>query len=124
MAATTQQEGNNNTAQPSTELPQGNRDNNTAGNALRAVRHSKSHHMPSGPTTSHFYPAAWQIVIERAKHKFIRHIFLNQGFLVRDKHLDIAEDLLHLEIARGEAENLALDNSKIHFILVIQCALR
>ena len=106
--AAIQQQRNNNTLQPGPGLPQSN-----VNDVPRTVRHSKSQHGPSGPTTSHFYPAAWQTVIERAKHRFVRHVFKNQGFPVRDKDLNIAEDILYEEIARGEAEKLTLDDGNI-----------
>lgn len=71
-------------------------------------------------TTVQYYPGAWKIVLERAKNRFVRHVFLNQGFPVQNAHLHIAETILYEEIARGRAENLTLDNGKVlSFILYI-----
>lgn len=89
-------------------------------------RHPKPREGPSSLTVQ-YYPGGWKIVLERAKNRFVRHVFLHQGFPVRSAHLNIAETILHEEIARGRAENMTLDNSEIDFVtleLIIDILLR
>lgn len=93
-------------------------ESNQADSNLRASRHSKSQHAALRPTTIHFYPGAWKIVLERAKDRFVRHVFLNQAFPVRSKDLGVAQAILHEEIARGETEELILDNGKSFYRLL------
>jgi hypothetical protein len=83
----------------------------TSDSDQRAPRR-KSEGGPSA-TTIQYYPGAWKTVLERAKNRFVHHVFLNQGFPVRNVHLPIAETILHEEIACGQAENLTLDNGKV-----------
>jgi hypothetical protein len=95
-------------------------DDNTGGNSdddadpepenqyLRAPRHSKLR-QPQATTVS-YYPGSWKEVLENAKNRFVRHVFLNQGFPVRHAHIEIARDILHEEIAKGRAKKLTLDN--------------
>jgi hypothetical protein len=85
-------------------------ESNSSNTRQRAPRHSKSQEASCSPTTIQYYPGGWKIVLERAKNRFVRHVFLQQGFPTRDEHLDIAGAILHEEIARGQAENLTLDN--------------
>jgi hypothetical protein len=85
----------------------------------RASRHSKTHHLAPRPTTVHFYPGSWQTVLERAKDRFVRHVFVHQAFPVREKDLGIAERILQEEIVQGEAEDLTLDNGKIIVNLIV-----
>jgi hypothetical protein len=80
---------------------------------LRPPRYSKSKHkVAAGPTTVQYYPGSWKEVLERAKNRFARHVFLNQAFPVRAQDIGIARDILHEEIAKGQAENLTLDHCK------------
>ena len=94
----------------------GNNNNAASGSRSVPALPSRRH----GPTTAHFYPGAWQTVLERAKNKFVRHVFLKKGFPVRDEDLHVADAILREEIARGESENLTLNNGEIHVILMIQ----
>jgi len=82
----------------------------------RAPRHSKSQNTAPCPKTLQYYPGSWKTVLERAKNRFVRHVFLNLAFPVRDDHLDIADSILHEEIVRGMAENLTLDNGELFYL--------
>jgi hypothetical protein len=65
------------------------------------------------PTTLRFYPGSWKTVLDRAKNRFARHVFLNQGFPVHSSDLGTARDILYEEIAKGKAEKLTLDLCKL-----------
>ena len=82
------------------------------GQYLRVPRHSKSKHKATSPTTVQYYPGSWKEVLERAKNRFARHTFLNQGFPIRAQDIGIARNILHEEIAKGQAEKLTLDHCK------------
>jgi len=77
----------------------------------RATRHSKSQHMMAPrPITVQYYPGPWKTVLERAKNRFVQYVFVNHGFPVRDADLDVAQNILYEEIARGKREKLTLNN--------------
>jgi len=59
-----------------------------------------------------FYPGAWRTVLQAAKIRFRRHVFLNQAFPLRSKDLSSATVLLSEEIARAEADGVTLDHGK------------
>lgn len=79
---------------------------------LRGPRCPRSRPRQRLSTTLGFYPGSWKTVLIRAKNRFARHVFLNQGFPVRSSDLGIARDILYEEIAKGKAEKLTLDLCK------------
>jgi len=59
-----------------------------------------------------YYPGAWHTVLQAAKVKYRRHVYLNHAFPERSRHLSTATRLLTNEIARAEEEGTVLDHSK------------
>lgn len=83
------------------------------------IPHRKSQGSEPHPKTIKYYPGSWKTVLERAKQKFVRHTFINQGFALCDNDLGIARKIIHQEIIRGRAEELTLDNGRTcHFFLI------
>lgn len=66
------------------------------GSDFWATRHSKSQ-KTAGPhsTTIQYYPGSWKTVLEKAKDRFVWHVFINQEFPVLDTDLGVAQTILH-----------------------------